>query len=375
MMPTFQIITGDALQVLRTLPDESIDCCVTSPPYWGLRDYGVAGQMGLETSPKEFLEKMSAVFSEVRRALKARGTCWVNMGDTYASAWVCNRRSVVGAESLEHGKRADRPNRLVDGLKEKDMCGMPWRLAFALQDSGWYLRSDIIWHKANCLPESVSDRPTKSHEYIFLLTKAPKYFYDAEAIMEPCSENTHARVSQDVAAQIGSQRANGGGKTNGNMKAVVRGGVNPKAKVNATGSRQNESFANGTCLEVHQRNKRTVWTVPAAGYKGAHFATFPPDLIKPCILAGCPVGGTVLDPFTGSGTTGEVAIGYGRNFVGIELNPEYVKLANDRIAKAQPGFALNVEGSNRETIEQAAEQSPDLFTLPNAVEHETERVK
>lgn len=334
---SYTIHCGDALTVLRTLPDESVQTCVTSPPYWGLRDYGIAGQIGLETSPTEYLDRMVAVFAEVRRVLKSDGTCWVNMGDTYngsgTSGGDLDNGTFVFRGKIDSGKVS------FPGLKKKDLCGMPWCLAFALQASGWWLRADIIWHKTNCLPESVSDRPTKSHEYIFLLSKSQKYFYDAEAILEPCSPNTNMRVSQNVARQVGSERANGGRKTNGNMKAVVRG-ANPKAKLNAFGSRQNESFSSTICLPVHQRNKRSVWTVPAAGYKGAHFATFPPDLIKPCILAGCPIGGTVLDPFAGSGTTGQVALEYARKFIGIELNSDYLQLIAERLNAITPGLPI-----------------------------------
>jgi DNA modification methylase len=335
-----KILCGGALEMLPTLAEQSVQTVVTSPPYWGLRDYGVKGQIGLETTPGEYLEKMVCLFREVHRVLRDDGTLWMNMGDTYASAWVCNRRNVVGNGSLENGKRDVRPNRLADGLKEKDLCGMPWRLALALQADGWYLRCDIVWHKPNPMPEAVYDRPTKSHEYIFLLTKKKKYYYDFDAIKERCSESTHARVSQNVAAQIGSDRAHAGGKTNGRMKAVVRGGVNPKAAQGAAGSKQNESFSSACCMPVHDRNKRSVWTVATSPYKEAHFATFPPDLIKPCILAGAPPGGVVLDPFAGSGTTGEVALEYGRKFIGIELNPAYIQLIEQRLNRVTPGLAL-----------------------------------
>jgi DNA modification methylase len=329
---SFVVLNADARSI--PLADRSVSCVVTSPPYFGLRDYGVAGQIGLEQTPDAYVDSMVSVFREVWRVLRDDGTLWLNIGDSYASAWACNRRNVVGNGSLENGKRDARPNRLVGGLKEKDLIGIPWMLAFALRADGWYLRTDIIWHKPNPMPESVTDRPTRDHEYLFLLSKSARYYYDQEATLEAVSPNTHARISQNVAAQIGSDRANAGGKTNGNMKAVVRGGVNPKAAANAIGNKQNESFSAAVCLPVTKRNKRTVWTVTTRGFSDAHFATFPPALIEPCILAGSPMGGVVFDPFTGSGTTGEVAIRHGRNFVGTELNPDYCKMARKRIGDA-----------------------------------------
>lgn len=330
-MNNCQIIQGDCLCVLKTLPDESVDCCVTSPPYWGLRDYGVEGQIGLEKTPLDYIATMVHVFSEVHRVLKNEGTCWINIGDSYARSagddskkqTDQNFRTGRTGKSKELFKTGN--NRPPTGLKPKNLIGIPWRVAFALQDFGWYLRSDIIWAKPNCMPESVTDRPTRSHEYIFLLSKSSKYFYDAEAIKERCSENTHARLAQDVQNQIGSARANGGAKTNGNMKAVCRKSDGKNGRV-----KDNESFDSALPIMPEYRNKRSVWTVPPVGYKDAHFATYPPDLIKPCILAGSPIGGTVLDPFGGSGTTGQVAIELGRNAILIELNPKYVELIKDR---------------------------------------------
>lgn len=521
---TCKILTGCALQQLPTLGDQSINCCVTSPPYWGLRDYGVTGQMGLEKSPDEYVATMVAVFREVRRVLRDDGTLWLNLGDSYASAWACNRRSKLGAGSpdlsermprgIVRGKRMERGhgrwgggNNPAPGLKEKDLIGIPWSVAKALQsafyagriknehdriwlsaiidgegsisgyhhtrkddgdvrtgininitnsntdlldkaqviwpasrqehmpsglghfgnrnifrwvpfsaeekssllqelyphliakkkqallawnflemmkgskkimhlpstshdakskrswichslsklnsgvvvdipdwileppslyESGWYLRSDIIWHKPNCMPESVTDRPTRCHEYIFLLSKSRKYFYDSDAIKEPCSESTAARVSQDVENQAGSTRANGGAKTNGAMKAVVSKQRGHSRRHDGFNDRWDQMEREEQCSGM--RNKRDVWRVAPANYKAAHFATFPPDLIRPCILAGCPLGGAVLDPFAGSGTTGQVALSHGRSFVGIELNPAYVKLIEDRMANTQPGF-------------------------------------
>ena len=296
--PIDTIIQGDALTRLKELPSESVDCCITSPPYFGLRDYGVEGQIGLEESPEAYVSKLVEVFREVRRVLKKEGTLWLNIGDSYASNWPCNRRNVIGTGSLPNGKREARPPRMGDGLKDKDLIGIPWMVAFALRADGWYLRSDIIWHKPNCMPESCRDRPTKSHEYIFLLSKSQKYYYDSDSIKEPA---------------ITTENRSGKGKYDGDgsMKARALTGSDP----NPLG-----------------RNKRTVWTVATKPFAEAHFATFPEKLIEPCIKAGCPEGGICLDPFFGAGTTGLVAKKLGRCFIGIELNPEYCEIARKRIA-------------------------------------------
>lgn len=328
------------------MPDQSVHCCVTSPPYFGLRDYGVDGQIGLEPSPEEFVQALVAVFREVRRVLRDDGTCWVNLGDSYSRSPakggsgpggknIAYSDSYTGAQSrLRTGSndgavgRGDQPARRnkSPGLADKQLLGMPWRVAFALQDDGWYLRQDIVWHKTNPMPESVRDRCTKAHEYVFLLSKGPRYYFDQDAILEPCSPNTHARLSQDVQSQIGSARANGGTRTDRPMKAVGRK-FDPGA-----GNKNNASFDAAMAIMPEKRNKRSVWTVPTRSFKGAHFATFPPALIEPCILAGCPVGGVVLDPFGGSGTTAGVAMAHGRNAVVCELNPEYADLMPARIA-------------------------------------------
>ncbi|SKB32195.1 DNA-methyltransferase [Sphingopyxis flava] len=336
---TVQIIIGDAREQLKGLSDCSVQTCVTSPPYFGLRDYGVDGQMGLEATPDEFVAGMVDLFREVRRVLRDDGTLWLNLGDSYAGSG----RGIGDTKTSNKGNATSRDmhDRMVEagsigrfwvkppqGLKQKDLIGIPWRVAFALQADGWYLRQDIIWSKPNPMPESVRDRCTKAHEYIFLLSKGPKYYYDQDAILEPVSPNTHARVSQDVINQVGSARAHAGGKTNGNMKAVVR---NPKQAQPGSGIKNNSSFADAVCLPVSERNKRSVWTVATQPFKGAHFATFPPALIEPCILAGSPVGGMVLDPFGGAGTTGLVANRLGRNATLIELNPEYAEMARRRI--------------------------------------------
>lgn len=301
------ILLGDVLEQLRTLPDESVNCVVTSPPYWGLRDYGVDGQIGLEKTPAEYIARMVVVFEEVRRVLRKDGTCWVNLGDSYARSFAgCwgNDTSPSKRESHGHIQSRSKP---PAGLKDKDLVGIPWRFAFALQDAGWYLRSEIIWAKPNPMPESVRDRPTKAHEQIFLLTKSAKYWYDADAIAEPALQ------------------PKGEPKETRQRKAVMLG--------------QSGGHL-GTNQGYETRNVRTVWEIATQPYKEAHFATFPPELPKRCILAGCPVGGVVLDPFLGSGTTAAVAIELGRKWIGIELNAQYAELARKRIADAQPALEV-----------------------------------
>lgn len=353
-MQSHQILIGDCIDMMRTLPDESVHTCITSPPYFGLRDYGVEGQIGLEETPAEFIQRLVEVFREVRRVLRKDGTAWVNMGDSYAGSWGAqgrpqgdgqmSGRSVTSARQINASPRfrtgtGVRGREL--GLKSKDLMGMPWRLAFALQEDGWYLRQDIIWNKKNPMPESVRDRCTKSHEYIFLLSKSRRYYFDQEAILEPCSPNTHARLAQDLQNQIGSERANGGGKTNGTMKAVARksngvgwGHGTDAAKRQRGRVKDNDSMDSALAIMPELRNKRSVWDVPTHSFKGAHFATFPPDLIRPCVLAGCPRGGLVLDPFGGAGTTGVVAMQEGRRSILCELNPEYAALARARLDQA-----------------------------------------
>lgn len=302
------IITGDCLDVLRTLEDGCIDCCVTSPPYYGLRDYGVSRQIGLEESVSQYVEKMVEVFREVRRVLNPMGTLWLNLGDSYAgSSAPGGGDPTIGERNL--GGTKYRAKKLTDGLKRKDLIGIPWRVAFALQADGWYLRQDIIWSKPNPMPESVTDRCTKSHEYVFLLSKGPQYNYNAATIHEPISPVSVKRLSQkNLPNQKGSIRAHAGG-ANRPMKALC-----PK-------------YSNG-------RNKRSVWTVSTEPFTGAHFATFPKKLVEPCILAGCPTGGLVLDPFAGAGTTGIVAQYLGRRALLIELNPAYVEIIKDRTKQA-----------------------------------------
>lgn len=325
------IYLGDAREVLSAFPEKSIDCCVTSPPYYGLRDYGVTEQLGLEPSPDEYIEKLVAVFREVRRVLKDNGTLWVVIGDSYnGSGKAGNNPEYMGRHTsfgkLHNPKTYGRPVK-IPGLKHKDLIGIPWRLAFALQADGWWLRQDIIWHKTNPMPKSVRDRCTKSHEYIFLLSKSAKYYFDSDAIAEPIAGSTLLRYSQDRENQKGSDRAVG--KTNGNMKACLpRYGGNKY-----TASEKFHRTKSGDIYEARLlRNKRSVWTVSTKPFKDAHFATFPDTLIADCIKAGCPPEGVVLDPFIGSGTTALVALREGRQYVGIELNPEYIGIAEKRIA-------------------------------------------
>lgn len=336
--PHITVYQGDVRTVLADLPDESVDCCVTSPPYWGLRDYGTAGQLGLERTPDEYTAACVDVFRGVRRVLKDAATLWLNLGDSYAAGgnggggkFMAMRAGKEGADGA-WAHRADKKGwrSAPPGLKAKDLVGIPWMVAFALRADGWYLRSDIVWSKPNPMPESVTDRPTKSHEYVFLLSKSPRYWYDAAAIREPLKESSVVRMSQDVEAQEGSWRANGGEKTNGPMKAVRR---TDKQRGH---SRRHEGFNDRwDAMEKSEQqqngaNARSVWTIAPQNYSDAHFATFPAELPRRAILAGCPADGVVLDPFAGSGTTLAVARDLGRKSIGIELNPEYVRLIEKR---------------------------------------------
>ena len=344
------IIQGDALAVLRTLPAESVNCCVTSPPYWGLRDYGVEGQIGLEKTPEEYTARLVEVFREVRRVLRGDGTLWLNLGDSYSGGKTgradAERNGVDGFTGGQKFKGEPFKQRGVPtGLKPKDLIGIPWRVAFALQADGWWLRSDIIWAKSNPMPESVTDRPTKAHEYIFLLSKAARYYYDAEAVREPFQtdsrENYPARATitgrgeQGAAAARGNDRDKSGGfpPRSGDGFAGRQGG-SERVGPQSGGVGSAEWIPNPV-----GRNKRTVWTVSTCPTPEAHFATYPPDLIEPCILAGCRAGGTVLDPFAGAGTTGLACLKHGREFLGIELNPEYVEIARARGERLMPLLA------------------------------------
>jgi DNA modification methylase len=325
---------GDCRDTMRRWAAQGVraQTCVTSPPYYGLRDYGHEGQIGLEETPEQYITAMVEVFRCVRDVLADDGTLWLNIGDSYFS----DTKGSGGPSEKQDSNSGSRyaPKKFKrNGLKPKDLIGIPWMLAFALRADGWYLRQDIIWHKPNPMPESVQDRCTKAHEYIFLLSKSQKYYFDNEAIAEPLAASSVARLAQPtLAQQAGSDRVPG--KTNGNMKAVgPRFGGNKYGDDDSNESRTksgNEWAGN----ETGRRNKRSVWTVTTKPYSGAHFATFPPDLIKPCILAGAPAGGVVLDPFMGSGTTAAVAVLNGRNYLGCELNPAYKELQDIRIRDA-----------------------------------------
>jgi DNA modification methylase len=330
---------GDCLESLRTLPDGCVQTCVTSPPYFGLRDYGHEGQIGLEDTPDAFVAKLVEMFREVRRVLRDDGTLWLNLGDSYSThaagkvADPMAKSTLAGVRSQVVANESSRARgdyyRTPGGLPEKNLIGIPWRVAFALQADGWYLRQDIIWSKPNPMPESVRDRCTKAHEYIFLLSKGPRYYFDAKAIAEPLQSSSIARLSQaTLDQQAGSSRVPG--KTNGNMKAAgPRFGGN---KYGDHDDERNRTKSGNEWTGSEARNRRSVWTVTTKPYGGAHFATFPPDLIEPCILAGAPEGGVVLDPFGGSGTTAGVALAKGRKAILCELNPKYAALVPARVA-------------------------------------------
>lgn len=305
-MSDVRLLQGDCRDVLKTLPDGSVNCCVTSPPYYGLRDYGVDGQIGLEQTPDAYVAELVAVFAQVKRVLRADGTLWLNLGDSY-NAYPGQRKDTDRAGGKQQSVRGSTaaPSRNVAGIKPKDLIGIPWMVAFALRADGWYLRQDIIWHKPNPMPESVTDRCTKAHEYVFLMSKSERYHFDHKAITEPSTQETGR-----------------GGKNAFRGQGHMRDGESGPA--NREGRDMRDVGVGDT------RNKRSVWTVNTRPYKGSHFATFPPSLIRPMILAGCPHGGTVLDPFGGSGTTGQVAEEEERNAVLIELNPEYVGLQKKR---------------------------------------------
>ena len=306
-----KILCGDAVEVLKTLPPKSVNMCVTSPPYYGLRDYGEDGQIGIERTPAEYIERLVAVFDEVYRVLREDGTLWLNIGDSYAGSGK-GPMSIQVAGNGKNKNLYDMKSRIYevpktwDKIKQKDLIGIPWMLAFALRDRGWYLRSDIIWHKRNCLPESVKDRPVKSYEHIFLLSKAPKYYYDYKAIMEPLKQVSIERYKRGRSAH---------------NKYAEQQGI----------SRARENCSN---LPQDGKRKRDVWEVSTNTFKmDEHFAMFPEKLIEPCILAGSAKGGVVLDPFFGSGTTGAVAKRLGREYIGIDLNARFLEKAKTRIDK------------------------------------------
>lgn len=310
-----KILEGNVLETLKDLPACSVQCVVTSPPYYGLRDYGIDGQIGLEPTPEAYVEVLVTLFREIRRVLKDDGTVWLNLGDSYWGGKGSNANLDKGIENrIAEGRTIQRPQTRIqnmkviptngkhESIKAKDLVGIPWMVAFALRNDGWYLRSEIIWAKKNCMPESVKDRPTRSHEQIFLLSKSSDYYYDYEAIMTPTKGNEHDKRARVSRKRFPTDTVNGIRKT----------GYYPMA------------------------NARDVWHVSVKPYHEAHFATFPPDLIEPCILAGSKEGDVILDPFNGSGTTGEVAIKYHREYIGCEINPEYIRLTERRLSKIQP---------------------------------------
>jgi DNA modification methylase len=285
-MATARVLVGDVRTRLAELPDGSVQTCITSPPYWGLRDYGQGDQIGLEPTPKEYVAQLVDVFREVRRVLADDGTLWLNLGDSYGA--------------------------------DKQLMGMPWRVAFALQEDGWYLRQDIIWAKPNPMPEGITDRCTKAHEYVFLLSKSPRYRYDRKAVLEPFADKRMGNPGAYKWSYANDPETGRG----------VRGLGGPNTKL-----QENGWNADGA---VKGRNRRSVWTIPSKPFRGAHFAVMPEALVEPCILAGSSPGDLVLDPFTGSGTVGLVALRHGRDFVGVELNPQYAAMAETRISEDAP---------------------------------------
>jgi len=339
-----KIYNKGCIEGLKNLPSKSVNTCISSPPYWALRDYGVDGQIGLEATPEMFIEKMVEVYREVKRVLKDDGTCWINIGDTYFGCGFgvedlteeefkakypkqATNKGAGGSPTLRKKMNGLRKCK-VDGLKAKDLIGIPWMLAFALRKDGWYLRQDIIWEKPNAMPESVTDRCAKSHEYIFLLSKSSRYYFDNEAIKKDASPKTNARVSKKV---MRNPRplidVKGGNQGNGGIPYVSK--MQPAGQ----GNRNNPSFNSHLIQVMKKVNKRSVWTVPNKPFKEAHFATFPEKLIEDCIKAGCAENGIVLDPFMGAGTTAVVARKLNRNYIGFELNPEYIKIAESRLSK------------------------------------------
>ena len=375
---TVKILTGDCREVLKTLPNELVHCVVTSPPYWGLRDYGVAGQIGLEGTPEDYTDELVAIFSELRRVLRSDGTVWLNLGDSYAgsgkggnpdpgsSKQATNKGSqtvgVLYGKIGETARRAavtnvtrkvflrpgsGRADGVVDnrgqrnrdgvsapGIPAKNLIGIPWRVAFALQADGWYLRQDIIWSKPNPMPESVTDRCTKAHEYLFMLSKSASYYYDQDAIAEPAA---YVGVTGQDANGFKNPLRFNGKLAEFNKKQDGHGRRHAGFNARWDGAEQR-----GECAT--KRNKRSVWEIATAPFAEAHFATFPPALIEPCILAGCPEGGMVLDPFGGAGTTGLVADRLKRNAILVELNPDYAKMAERRITDDAPLFANVTDG-------------------------------
>lgn len=337
-----RVFTGDCLQLLKKLPENKFRTCVTSPPYFGLRDYGMAGQLGLETTPEAYVQSMVEVFREVRRTLTKDGTLWLNIGDSYAANRTYQVPSTKGGAKHSKAQAANgKGSKVPAGMKQKDLIGIPWMLAFALRADGWYLRQDVIWHKPNPMPESVRDRCTKAHEYIFLFSKSPKYYFDGDSIKEPSTEANRPQRKRAL------ELAKSAGLTQKHFDAVRACGATDAGKNQVTqqGFKKNSARVQKLADEAKSvlkgyyreftfsdtKNRRSVWTIATKPYKGAHFATFPTTLVEPCVLAGSAAGDFVLDPFNGSGTTGQVALEQGRKYVGLELNPEYVELTKKRL--------------------------------------------
>ena len=320
MISNSRVIYADALEGLTQIPDGTVDTCITSPPYYGLRDYGVVGQIGLEATPEEYINRLVSVFREVRRTLKADGTLWIVIADSYAGSGKGAAAYPENAAQYKQGTNKGMVGALATtkvktpGVKPKDLIGIPWMLAFALREDGWYLRSDIIWHKPNVMPESVRDRPTKSYEHILLLAKSRKYYYDNDAVLVPAHYDGRKETIN---------------KGSSKYEGVVVPGNRPQSQHVAGKPHERWRFKDGKPV----KNRRDIWTVNTKPFKGSHFATFPPELIEPCILAGSRVGGIVLDPFLGSGTTAATAKRLKREYIGIELNKEYKPLIDRRIAK------------------------------------------
>ncbi len=341
------IIFPHSCESMPEIENDSIHCCVTSPPYFGLRNYGSPDEIGQEKTLDDYVARLTAVFREVRRVLRPDGTLWLNLGDSYAGS----RCGPAGRSSRVSAIHATRASSLpLNGLKVKDQMLVPHTVAMALRADGWWLRDTIIWHKPNPMPSSVRDRTTPAHEYIFLLTKSARYFYDQHAIREPLAKSSQARLAQDVASQNGSSRANGGKKTNGTMKVD---NATYSGRAWEPGVRRTQRGLNGE--QVHPEgvnhtlgspfigaNARSVWSIATAGYRGAHFAVMPRELVRRCVLAGSPAEGVILDPFMGSGTVAEVALGCGRSYVGYEINPEYRILIDERL-----GIFASVSGDAR----------------------------
>lgn len=382
-----KILEGNVLETLKDLPACSVQCVVTSPPYYGLRDYGIDGQIGLEPTPEAYVEVLVTLFREIRRVLKDDGTVWLNLGDSYWGGKGSNANLDKGIENrIAEGRTIQRPQTRIqnmkviptngkhESIKAKDLVGIPWMVAFALRNDGWYLRSEIIWNKPNPMPESMRDRPTKSHEQIFLFAKSSDYFYDYEAILEPAAYDGR----KDTMMKGSKKYKDGSYLANGNANSLsVKGRERWRFKnLQEDGQQPNtihERRAAGLKDEVYAvRNKRDVWTISTKPYSGAHFATYPTELIEPCILAGSRVGDTVLDPFNGSGTTGEVAIKHHRFYIGCEINPEYVKLAKKRLSKVQPVLMPEIRTTlpapdGGDSAPSQALSTPDMFS---AIEHE-----